>query len=269
MSRNSRFGFSRSDRDSADLMVRPNESTLNRIQLVVRSTLSGCRARCGCPFARLQAVMTRCLEGCVSKMMSGSKCAEISGSSTSSRGLVRDLKEDRSQAWSKLLRLYGPAIYGRCRKAGLTGHDAADVMQEVFSAVVQYVGQFQHDPQRHSFRAWLHKITTRKLCDHFRRLRAAPKSVPVADLAISSDLIVDHLDDDTEVGELAGVVQRALRLIRNEFEHATWQAFWLAAVDGLPANEVGQRCGMSVGAVRQAKYRVLVRLRREIGDLPQ
>ena len=142
-------------------------------------------------------------------------------------------------------------------------------MQEVFSAVFQYVGQFRHDPQRRSFRAWLQKITTRRLCDHFRRLQAAPTSLPVADLAIDSDLMIDHLNEDTDIGELAGVVQRALHVIRNEFEHSTWHAFWLAAVDGLPAREVGQRCNMSVGAVRQAKYRVLVRLRREIGDLTE
>ncbi len=201
--------------------------------------------------------------------MIGPRCTDISESSSSSRGLVRDLKADHSEAWSRLVSLYGPLIYGRCRKAGLAGHDAADIMQEVFSAVFQYVGQFQHDPKRHSFRAWLQKITTRKLCDHFRRLQTSPMNLPILDLAAASDLTQDHLSEESDFGELAGLVQRALRGIRNEFEHSTWQAFWLAAVDGLPAREVGKRCNMSAGAVRQAKYRVLVRLRREIGDLPE
>ena len=202
-------------------------------------------------------------------MTKGSEYTDVSGSSTSSRGLVRDLKNDHSEAWSKLVRLYGPTIYGRCRKAGLTGHDAADVMQEVLGAVVEYVGQFEHDQKGHSFRAWLQKITTHKLCDHFRRLQAAPKNLSEADLAITSDFVVDQLDHDNDIGELAGVVHRALHAIRNDFEHSTWQAFWLAAVDGLTTREVGTRCSMSDGAVRQAKYRVLVRLRREIGDLPE
>ena len=55
------------------------------------------------------------------------------------------------------------------------------------------------------------------------------------------------------------------------FDHktidATWQAFWHTAVDGLMASEVGQRLGMTPGAVYVAKSRVLSRLREEIDSI--
>ena len=55
-------------------------------------------------------------------------------------------------------------------------------------------------------------------------------------------------------------------MIRNEFEPRTWQAFWLTAVEGRAPKDVADELGMSGGAVRVAKSRVLHRLRAELGD---
>jgi RNA polymerase sigma-70 factor (ECF subfamily) len=55
--------------------------------------------------------------------------------------------------------------------------------------------------------------------------------------------------------------------VRGEFEPRTWQAFWKTAVDGRPVKDVADELGMSPGAVRVAKSRVLHRLRDELGDL--
>jgi RNA polymerase sigma-70 factor (ECF subfamily) len=63
------------------------------------------------------------------------------------------------------------------------------------------------------------------------------------------------------------VVHRALRLIREEIEDRTWQAFWLTSVEQQPTASVAQQLGMTPGSVRQAKYKVLRRLRQELGDV--
>ncbi|MEZ6127738.1 MAG: hypothetical protein R3C59_03590 [Planctomycetaceae bacterium] len=52
-----------------------------------------------------------------------------------------------------------------------------------------------------------------------------------------------------------------------EFEQKTWQAFWLTAVEGQPANDVAADLNMTHGGVRQAKYKTLKRLRLEFEDL--
>ena len=57
-------------------------------------------------------------------------------------------------------------------------------------------------------------------------------------------------------------------MIREEFEPRTWQAFWQTAVEGRAASDVAADFGMSPGAVRVAKSRVLHRLRAELGELP-
>jgi RNA polymerase sigma-70 factor (ECF subfamily) len=59
----------------------------------------------------------------------------------------------------------------------------------------------------------------------------------------------------------------ALGEIRAHFREDTWRAFWMTTVDGRPPADVGLELGMTAGAVRVAKSRVLARLRGEFGDL--
>jgi RNA polymerase sigma-70 factor (ECF subfamily) len=76
-------------------------------------------------------------------------------------------------------------------------------------------------------------------------------------------------DDESASDEapVRALFECALGLIRPEFTDRTWQAFWRTAVDDQPAPDVGQELGMSAGAVRVAKCRVLQRLREELGEM--
>ena len=64
------------------------------------------------------------------------------------------------------------------------------------------------------------------------------------------------------------MLARALASIRCEFHDKTWQAFWNVVVTGRTTAEVAAELHMRPGTVRVAKSRVLLRLRRELGDLP-
>jgi RNA polymerase sigma-70 factor (ECF subfamily) len=66
---------------------------------------------------------------------------------------------------------------------------------------------------------------------------------------------------------LRSLVQRALDLIRGDFDEPTWQAFWATAVEEQNSTEVAARLGVSANAVRKSKARVLRRLRLELTDL--
>jgi RNA polymerase sigma-70 factor (ECF subfamily) len=71
-------------------------------------------------------------------------------------------------------------------------------------------------------------------------------------------------EEEAEVGHL---YKRALEQVRGEFEAATWRAFWRTTVDGLAPDHLADELGTSPAAIRQAKSRVLRRLKREVGDL--
>ena len=63
------------------------------------------------------------------------------------------------------------------------------------------------------------------------------------------------------------LVGRALEVMKAGFEPATWQACWECVVNDRSAPEVAAALGMSAGAVRAAKFRVLARLRQELAGM--
>ena len=63
------------------------------------------------------------------------------------------------------------------------------------------------------------------------------------------------------------VTRRALELIRAEFEERTWRAFWRTTIDERPSPEVAAELGMTKQAVRQAKCRVIRRVREELDGM--
>jgi RNA polymerase sigma-70 factor (ECF subfamily) len=192
-------------------------------------------------------------------------------SSATSRSLLIRVNADEPEAWDRLVHLYAPLVLHWCRGKGLQDPDVADIFQEVFRAVVASVGGFRRDREGDTFRGWLRRITQNKLHDYFRRLDREARG---AGGSSARDRFAqmpepqpreDDLEPDDD-GERA-LFARAIELIRAEFEERTWAAFWRTAVDGRAAKDVAADLGMSPGAVRVAKSRVLHRLREELGDL--
>src|SRR5205814_930453 len=81
------------------------------------------------------------------------------------------LRDPRDEAaWSQFVALYAPLVYGYARKQGLQDADAADLSQDVLSAVAGAVGRLEYDPQRGAFRNWLFTVIRRRL-SNWRRDR--------------------------------------------------------------------------------------------------
>ena len=192
-------------------------------------------------------------------------------SSATSRSLLERVRADDTVAWDRLVTLYAPLVFFWCRRADLQEEDAADVLQEVFLAVATHLHGFRQDRPGDTFRGWLRVITQRKILDLFRRRQREPDGAGgsvaaerLADVPAPSDpeeqSAADHLAERS-------LLFRSLDYLRGEFEPRTWQAFWKTVVDGRVAKDVADELGMSAGAVRVCKSRVLQRLRQELGDL--
>jgi RNA polymerase sigma-70 factor (ECF subfamily) len=160
--------------------------------------------------------------------------------------------------------LYGPLVYGWARQCGLQEQDAADVVQEVFQSVARAIDRFDDKHPGSTFRGWLWTITRNAVRQHARVRARQAVAVGGTDAQQRMQTLPQATDDDREPDPPAArsaLVHRALRLIRDEFEPATWQAFWRMTIDGRAAGDVAEELRLTPGAVRQAKYRVLHRLR--------
>ncbi len=208
--------------------------------------------------------------------MSDDACTEdwlgSDGPTSTSTSLVERVKTQDPEAWRRLVKLYGPVVYRWCRRAGLGADDAADVCQDVFLAVAANMTNFRRDRPRDSFRGWLWTICRSKIMDHFRHGQREAQAEGGTDAQQQLAQIPDSPPDlssatDSFGGDEHELELRSLELLRSEFEDRTWQAFWRMAIDGHAAAEIAEDWGMTRKAVRQAKYRVLRRLRLELDGL--
>jgi RNA polymerase sigma-70 factor (ECF subfamily) len=186
------------------------------------------------------------------------------------RSLLGRARGHDPAAWERLVALYGPLVLGWCRGWGLRDEDAADVFQEVFQAVAAHLSGFHRDRPGDTFRGWLRTITRNKVTDHYRKREREPAAAGGSEARDRLARVPGAVPPDDEAGEAAdaGLLHRALSMIRGEFEPRTWEAFWRTAVDGRAAADVAAELGMTPGAVRVAKSRVLHRLRTDLGDPP-
>jgi RNA polymerase sigma-70 factor, ECF subfamily len=189
----------------------------------------------------------------------------IPGSTSSS--LLRRAKDQDREAWRRLLHLYGPLVFLWCRRSGFVREDAADVTQDVWTAVATHLNEFRHARPDDRFRGWLWKITRNKVLDRLRDRE--PRAVGGTTAQGLLNQVPEDLSDSAPVvpNERQTVMRRALELIQPEFEDRTWKAFLRVAVDERSAAEVAAELAITPGAVRQAKYRILRRLHEEMDGL--
>jgi RNA polymerase sigma-70 factor, ECF subfamily len=200
-----------------------------------------------------------------SKPATDSQRSSPPGSTSSS--LVEKVKTGQSEAWARLVELYGPTVYRWCRQRGLAAEDSEDICQEVFTSVASVVHRFRRERPGDSFRGWLWTITRNKARDYLRRRAGKPSAAGGSDnKGFLAGLTVDSAGvfDSPEPAPDGPLVRRALELVRKEVEPSSWLAFWRIAVEGQSSAEVAHDLGLTPSAVRQAKYRVLRRLRREL-----
>ncbi len=179
-----------------------------------------------------------------------------------SLSLLERLQHPADQAaWERFVDLYTPLLYAWTRRLGVPDADAADLVQDVLTVLVEKLPAFRYD-RRQRFRAWLWTVTHNKWCDRRRKDAAAPPTVPLPELAEPGG-DVDREDEEYR----RYLVGRALRLMQSDFEATTWKACWEHVVSGRSAADVARQLGISVGAVYVAKSRVLRRLRQELDGL--
>ena len=182
-----------------------------------------------------------------------------SSNSTPVSLLDRLKRRDDSVAWSRFVALYTPLLYHWLRGAGLDGHDAADLVQDIFAKLVVLLPNFTYDASQ-SFHGWL-----RTLAMNCRR-DLLKKRVPIATEDVEA-FAPDPLDSFIEREYRNQLAIRAMHILRSDFKPQTWQAVWDLVVEDKPATEVAAAAGMTVQAVYAAKCRVLARLRQELQGL--
>jgi RNA polymerase sigma-70 factor (ECF subfamily) len=188
---------------------------------------------------------------------------------STSPSLVQRLQAEDQAAWARFVHLYHPLLTEwahRCaRRFGLSGHDAEDLVNDVFLNLFPHLRGFKYDPQAGSFRRWLRTVMRNRACDLARRRNNQPATGQDSAVLETADPDGDDLLAEAEYRER--LVARALQLMQTDFDPPTWQAFLAQRVEGERAADVARRLGLSEAAVYAAASRVVRLLRRELEGL--
>jgi RNA polymerase sigma-70 factor (ECF subfamily) len=186
--------------------------------------------------------------------------------------LVRIRDPHDQEAWRQFVDIYASVVYGFARRRGLQDADAADLMQEVLRAVARTASRLDYDPNRGSFRGWLYTVTRNKIYNFLNGQKNHERGSGDSGAQERLEEQAAHQDDAASLWDQEyerRLFDWAAEQARTEFQGATWQAFWQTAVEGRSAKEVGDRLGMSLGAVYVAKSRVLARLKELIRQVEE
>jgi len=185
--------------------------------------------------------------------------------------LLLRLRDPRDHAaWVEFVAIYEPVTYRLLRQHGLQDADAAEIMQELFLAVSRAVENWDPAESRGSFRGWLRRVARNMVINWLkhrdRRTRGAGGS---GMLDFLRDVPDEKSPESTAFdGELQrALFQRAGEHVRGNVQTSTWQAFWETSVVGTSQLETARKLGMTIGAVRIAKCRVLAQLKAAVAEL--
>ena len=152
---------------------------------------------------------------------------------------LRDAPDEKTWHW--LIRLYTPLLFYWARRSGESEHDAADLVQEVFVALVQTVPTFDYN-RNGKFRSWLRTLTLNKLRDRKRRQAREEKALAQRETPPDAPDIAEAFWETEYQKELT---RRALELMQAEFAPATWKACWETVVEGRTEAEVALELGIT------------------------
>ncbi len=183
--------------------------------------------------------------------------------STTSLTLLDRLKTPgQTDAWDRFVRLYTPLLLDWARHQGFHAADAEDLAQTVLVKLIRLMpGYVRRDGE--SFRGWLFTIC-RNEC-HDLRTRRGTRPMP-GDAGLHT-VAAPPRDDLGEAEYRRHLVGRAMELVRTDFSPGVWAAFTGFVLDGHNAADVARALGTTANAVYQSRYRVLRRLRDELGGL--
>ena len=184
--------------------------------------------------------------------------------------LLRLRDAEDHEAWVEFVTLYEPVIYRLLRRHGLQDADARDVMQEMLLAVSRSIDRWDPAKDRGSFRGWLRRVARNLVVNWLKQPGRRMPAAGGSDMLLMLDMLpdagqMDTVEFDRELRR--ALFRRAAQRVRGEVRPATWQAFWETAVGGTSPADAAAKLGMTVGAVRIARCRVVTRLRAAVTEL--
>jgi RNA polymerase sigma-70 factor (ECF subfamily) len=163
-------------------------------------------------------------------------------------------------AWAEFVALYGPLVFNFARRRLAQDEDAADVMQEVLSAVLR--GSYQRPRGR--FQKWLVTVLLNKIRNfHAAQVR---RGEVCGDPSITARLQEkpSRSEEEWDQERERHLFHVAAGRVQARTNSAHWDVFVHTALQNQAGPEVARMLGMSLTNVYAIKSRLMKEIREEI-----
>jgi RNA polymerase sigma factor (sigma-70 family) len=171
--------------------------------------------------------------------------------------LLRIRNRDDGAAWREFDAIYRPMLHRFASASGANATEAEDIVQHCMSAVHQHISSFEYDKAKGRFKGWLKTLVANKVRNFFRdRHEKNADSMDFRALK-AKDASPEDLFDKIWMDEH---LKYALKLVKEEVEPQTFQAFQYYVIEERSVAEICQLLGINENQVHKAKYRITKRL---------
>jgi RNA polymerase sigma factor (sigma-70 family) len=177
--------------------------------------------------------------------------------------LLEGLKDPGNRTvWLQFVDRYRPLIQRYGERLGLSVEDAEDTTQASLMAFCEAYREAKYERSRGRLGDWLFGIVHNQVRNCQRR-RGRQREVPVSETQVGSipSRSSDEMERVWEEEWQDAIARECLAQVRREVQEATFRAFELHAIEGLPVAEVARQLKLTPNAVYGAKRRVLRRIR--------
>jgi RNA polymerase sigma-70 factor (ECF subfamily) len=203
------------------------------------------------------------------------KPEEIIPTRESLLGRLKNWNDDES--WREFFGIYRKLIFSLAVKAGLSGHESEEVVQETIISVAKTIPDFEYEPERCSFKSWLRHLAQKRIADHFRkrsrerttRFSNSDESGATPAIERVPDANAAKLDAIWEREWHAELLNAAMVRVKNQVSPEQYQIFDFHVLKKMPVEKVAAALGTNAGQIYLAKHRVTKLLKKEIARLEE
>jgi RNA polymerase sigma-70 factor (ECF subfamily) len=177
---------------------------------------------------------------------------------------------DDHESWKDFFDTYWHLIYSVARKAGLTGVEAEEVVQETVISVAKHIHKFKRDRKLGSFKGWLRNLTRWRIADQLRKRTGLPPESQLSDAGESAppELLPELAEPSSELRWEeewhANLLQAAIDRVKLRVREEQYQIFDLYVLRQWPVSRITSTLGVSAARVYLAKHRVAALIKKEV-----
>ena len=183
--------------------------------------------------------------------------------------LLERAKRNEATAWDRLVFLYAPVVYLRCRKHWrFSASDSDQIGQEVFLAIARNLSNFERQ-RSGSFRKWMRTIVDNKCKDEIKKQQIATAVGGTEARRMFENLVVQSSsgEDPHSDDEKTTLMNQAMKLVESDFSSRDWKMFWRVEVDVMNRQSVAEEFEVTDNVVYIVCSRIRSRLKNAFQDL--